>query len=88
MGDLNIFLAIGFALLILFLVSRVFFKPLRFVIKIGVNVVLGALIIWVLNMVGAPIGLELPLNVVTAVTAGFLGLPGTVLLLALHALVV
>ncbi|MCL6594563.1 MAG: pro-sigmaK processing inhibitor BofA family protein, partial [Alicyclobacillus sp.] len=46
--------------------------------------VLGCLFIYAVNWVGQQFHFHLPLNPVTALTAGFLGIPGLVALVALH----
>jgi inhibitor of the pro-sigma K processing machinery len=83
---LNVALAAGFALFILFLIGRLFFKPLKILARIAFNLLVGALVLWGLNLLVSPLGLKLPINAITALTAGFLGLPGTILLVTLHVL--
>ncbi|MFX3622523.1 MAG: pro-sigmaK processing inhibitor BofA family protein [Ectobacillus sp.] len=51
-------------------------KPLRFLGKTFVKVIVGAIILFVLNMAGAQVGLHIPINIVTASISGILGLPG------------
>ena len=44
---------------------------------------LGGLAIFLINIVGSGFGIMIPLNIISAVMAGTLGLPGVVLLLIL-----
>jgi len=83
---LNIALATGFTFFIIFLVGRTFFKPLKIAAKVAVNVIIGALILWCINLLGSPLGMRLPINPITALTAGYLGIPGTILLVTLTVL--
>lgn len=59
-------------------------KPMRFVLRGSVKLIVGVLFLFFFNVFGATIGLHLPINVYTAVIAGFLGLPGLASLTALH----
>ncbi len=69
----------GFGILLLFL--RLFAKPLRFVLRVGVNTVLGGILLMLLNSFGSTFGLQLAVNPFTALVAGMLGLPGIFALL-------
>ncbi|WP_226038334.1 pro-sigmaK processing inhibitor BofA family protein [Aquibacillus saliphilus] len=59
-------------------------KPMRFLAQGTVKMVIGVLFLFFLNVFGSSIGLHLPINIYTAVIAGFLGLPGLASLTALH----
>jgi inhibitor of the pro-sigma K processing machinery len=88
MSYLNLALAFGFALLVLFLVGRVFYQPLKLVAKVGIKFLIGVVVLWGLNLLGSPFGLVLPINPVTAFTVGYLGIPGALLLVTLRVLIV
>ncbi|GMB10184.1 inhibitor of the pro-sigma K processing machinery [Thermolongibacillus altinsuensis] len=58
--------------------------PLRFTRFIGegiVRLIIGALFIFLINIVGNSIGLHIPINMITASITGFLGIPGIIALL-------
>ena len=63
------------ALLTLLLI-RLLFLPLRGLFKLGVHAGLGLLCLGLLNSVSGFTGLYLPVNAVTVLIAGFLGVPG------------
>lgn len=63
------------ALLALVLV-RAMLLPVRLIIKIGIHSACGFLCLWLLNFSSAFTGIFFPINAVTVLTAGFLGLPG------------
>lgn len=73
-----------FALVVLYFVLRTVYSPLRFVLRIAWRGVLGALVLWGINLAGSLIPFALPINSFTALTIGYLGLPGFFLLLALR----
>ncbi len=58
----------------------VFFKPLKGVLVLGVQSVLGGVGLYACNFLLAKIGLSVGVNVVTAAICGLFGLPGFVLL--------
>jgi inhibitor of the pro-sigma K processing machinery len=55
---------------------RLCVMPLKLGWKIGVNTVSGFACLWLLNLISGFTGLLFPINAVTALIAGFLGLPG------------
>lgn len=60
---------------------RVFSAPLRLVLKLLANTLLGFLALWIVTLTSAFTGISLGLNVLNALVIGILGLPGFVLLL-------
>ena len=73
-------------LALLALVLRVMVMPLRWFWKLFLNGICGFICLWLLNSVSGFTGLYFPINYVTALTAGFLGIPGIGLLAILQAL--
>ena len=63
-------------LLLVFLLLRLIALPIRWFWKISINSVCGFFCLWLLNSVTAFTGLSFPVNAVTVIIAGFLGLPG------------
>lgn len=51
-------------------------KPFRFVGRLFVKIVVGALLLFAVNMVGTQFNFHLPINIGTTFVSGFLGLPG------------
>ena len=58
------------------LLFRLLFLPLRGLIKLLIHGGLGFVCLWLLNTVSGFTGLYLPVNAVTVLLAGFLGVPG------------
>lgn len=54
--------------------------PVRLVWKLAVNAGAGFACLWLLNLISGFTGLLFPINAVTVLIAGFLGLPGLALL--------
>jgi len=62
--------------LIAVLLVRSLLLPIRLIYKVGIHSGCGFLCLWLLNSVSGFTGILFPINAVTALTAGFLGLPG------------
>ena len=67
-------------LILLGILIRVMLLPIRLLWKLLINSGCGFLCLWLLNWISGYTGVLFPINAVTAATAGFLGLPGIVLL--------
>ena len=65
------------------LLVRALLMPLRSILKIAIHSGCGFLCLWLLNSVSSFTGIAFPMNAVTVLTAGILGLPGIGLLAAL-----
>ncbi len=68
------------------LLIRFLLLPIRAIFKIGIHSLCGFVCLWLLNSIAPFTGILLPINAVTVLTAGFLGLPGIGLLAILAVL--
>ena len=62
---------------------RALLLPVRWILKIALHSGCGFLCLWLLNTAAPFTGIAFPINAVTVLTAGILGLPGIGLLAAL-----
>ena len=69
-----VYALIGLALLFLII------KLLKWPLKILINGILGIILLYIANIVGSYIGFVLPVNAISALIAGFLGIPGIIFL--------
>jgi len=74
-------------LLLVYLAVRLLWIPARHLISVVYHGVLGVISLWVFNLLGVSLGFHMPLNPVTALIAGYLGIPGVVLLVAVQRVV-
>lgn len=74
------FSAILIPALILCALVRLMALPIRWFWKVSINSACGFLCLWLLNSVATFTGLYFPVNAITVIIAGFLGLPGIVVL--------
>ena len=82
--ELVLSFAIGLALLCL--IGYLLLVPMRFMWRLMAGGVLGALALGLVNLVGGLMGFGVEINPFTAMTVGFLGLPGAALVVALQLL--
>lgn len=74
--------SLAIPILLTCLLIRVIMLPIKWFWKVFLNSACGFLCLWLMNSIAGFTGIFFPVNVVTVLTAGFLGLPG-ILLLAL-----
>lgn len=81
---INIILAYAAGLLLLYLLGWVLLVPIKIVWRLLYNGIIGGIALVILNFIGGYFGLHIPLNPISALVVGFLGVPGIVLLLLLQ----
>ena len=79
-AQMGVFLTYVGAIVLIFIVGKIFLWPLKKILKLVANSVRGGIAILLINAVGAGFGLFIPLNIISAVVVGTLGIPGAVLL--------
>lgn len=72
------------ALFLLVACVRLFAAPLKLILRVLLNSLLGFGALWLLNLTSSFTGLSLGLNLFNALTIGILGVPGFFLLLLLQ----
>ena len=81
--ELSVFLTFGGALILIFFLGKALLVPLKVLLRLLVNSILGGVLIIIINYIGVHFGIMIPINAVNAVTVGVLGIPGVVMLLLL-----
>ncbi len=81
--ELGVFLTFGGALILIFLLGKALLIPLKVILRLLANSLVGAVLIIVINYIGMNFGIMIPINVVNSITVGILGIPGVVMLLLL-----
>ena len=82
--ELVLSFAIGLTLLCL--IGYLLLVPMRFMWRLVAGGVMGALALMLVNLLGSLVGFSVEIIPFTAMAVGFLGLPGTVLVVALRML--
>lgn len=85
---LSVIIAFVIGLIFLFLLGKIFVAPMKVIGRLIINAIIGGILLWVIDYFGVYIGLRIPINPVTALIAGVLGVPGIVLLIVLQYLMV
>ena len=68
----------------LFIFGKIFILPIKTMLKLLFNSILGAIIISIINWMGTIFNFHIGLNIVTSIIVGFLGIPGAILLVILN----
>ena len=79
----NILIVIGCALAF-FIVGKILTFPIRKILKLIFNTIMGGVIIYIINLIGANFGFHIGLNIITSLVVGILGIPGAILLVILQ----
>ena len=78
------FVTLAIPLLLGFFALRLILMPLTLLARLLIHAVSGFFCLWLLNLVSGYTGVLLPINAVTVLMAGFLGIPGIGLIAALE----
>lgn len=68
------------AIIFLFLVVKIFSWPIKMLFKLLANAVLGVILLVIVNYIGASFDFAIGINWITALIAGFFGVPGVIFL--------
>ena len=77
--DVALYFLIGIVGMLI--VVKLFSWPLKILVKLILNCVFGVLLLLLANFVGKYMGITIAINAVTAIIAGFLGVPGVIFLI-------
>lgn len=65
-------------------IGKIFIVPIKFIIKLLINSIIGGILLYLINLVGAIWGFHIGINIITAVIVGLLGIPGAILLVVVQ----
>ena len=82
--DFSVIIVIAAIVLAVIVVLKLLAKPIKFIFKLLINTVLGFILLWLINFFGGGLGIALEMSLFNAVIVGLLGIPGVLLLLAIH----
>lgn len=72
------------AIIVLLLAKFVLKVNTKRLIELIINILLGIVVIWLINKFGGSLGISIPLNFITALVVGVLGIPGVIILVLLN----
>ena len=74
-------------MIFLFIFGKIFVWPLKSILKLVFNSILGGILIYIINLIGMNFGFHIGLNILTSAVVGILGIPGAILLIVLKIIV-
>ncbi|MBQ2966878.1 MAG: pro-sigmaK processing inhibitor BofA family protein [Clostridia bacterium] len=83
-NPMEFFVAFVLGLILLFILIRLLYVPLRMALKLFINSIAGGALLLFLNLLLRLFGMSVGINAVTSAIAGVLGVPGIALLLFLQ----
>ena len=81
---MNTILAYVLGLFLLYIIGMILVIPIKVIMKLVINGIIGGVLLFIFNLVGGLFGLSIVLNPLNAIIVGFLGIPGVILLLVLQ----
>ena len=81
--DNNILITFVVCIIAIFILGKIFAWPLKGIVKLIGNSIIGGVIIFIINLIGANLNFHVGLNIGTALVVGILGISGAVLLIIL-----
>lgn len=85
--EVSILLAYAFGIIILYVVGYILLVPVKIIWKLVFNSIIGGIALMAFNLIGGPFNVHIPVNLLSAVIVGFLGLPGFVLILIINKII-
>ena len=70
----------------LFIFGRIFIIPIKTILKLVINSILGGLTIFIINLIGSFFNFHIGLNLITSIFIGVLGIPGAVVIVIIKLL--
>lgn len=81
--DINAIITFIACIVFLFIFGRILILPLKNILKLVFNSIIGGALIFLINLVGSGFGFSIGINIWTSMFVGLLGIPGAVLLIIL-----
>ena len=78
--DFNNIIAYIACIFFLFIFGKVFIVPIKTILKVVLNSLLGGVVIFLINFIGAYFNFHIGLNLVSSIFVGILGIPGAIVI--------
>ena len=82
--EISVILPFIGAVLAIFIILKILSAPFKLIMKLVINGLIGGVIIYIINWIGAGFGFELPLEWWSAILVGLLGIPGAIILVLIQ----
>ena len=80
----GVFIAVIVGMILLLFLVGTPFKPLKLLGRFSVKLIVGAVILYIINIIGGKYGLHIPINPSTTLVSGLLGFPGIAALIVIQ----
>lgn len=87
MFDSSSVFAYAVGLVLIFVLCRIFIKPLKWLLRLLINAAMGGLLLAAVNFAGGFAGITVVISPLSALLAGLLGIPGVILVILLQYLI-
>ena len=84
METLNTVLLLALAVIVVIVLIRIIYAPIKLIFKLLINTAIGFGILFLINLVGQNFGFQLEMNLLHALIVGIFGIPGVVVLILLQ----
>lgn len=72
----------------IFIIGKIFIVPIKVIMKLILNTILGAILLYIINIIGASFNFHIGINLITTLVTGILGIPGVILLILLQIFII
>ena len=83
-SSLHIILTVAAAVVLLWLVIKLFATPIKWALKLLFNALAGFVSLFIINFLGGFVGISISVGWISALIAGIFGMPGIILLLLIE----
>lgn len=70
----------------LFIFGKLFIVPIKTILKLVINSILGGITIFIINLIGSIWEFHIGLNLITSIFVGILGIPGAIVIVIIKLL--
>lgn len=84
--EINNIIAFVACLFFLFIIGRIFIVPIKTILKLVFNSIIGGFIIFIINLIGGFFNFHIGLNIITSIFVGILGIPGAIVIILIKLL--
>ena len=84
--DFNNIITFIACIFFLFIFGKLFIVPIKTILKLVVNSILGGITIYIINLIGSIWGFHIGLNLITSIFIGILGIPGAIVIVIIKLL--
>ena len=84
--DFNSIITYIACIFFLFIFGKIFIIPIKTILKLVINSIVGGIIIFLINLVGSFFNFHIGLNLITSIFVGILGIPGAIVIIIIKLL--